>query len=99
MGDTAITIQGLSKQYRIGRSRHDNLLAEGIERLFRSHAEHCPVTNTIWALKDVSLEIKKGEAVGIIGRNGSGKSTLLKILSRVTDPTKGRAVIYGRFCS
>jgi lipopolysaccharide transport system ATP-binding protein len=102
MGDIAISTQGLSKQYRIGRSRHltmYELLAERIERLFRTPAEHRSVTNTIWALKDVDLEVKKGETVGIIGRNGSGKSTLLKILSRVTDPTKGRAVIYGRLCS
>src|SRR5580700_523005 len=52
-----------------------------------------------WALKDVSLEVKRGDVLGVIGRNGAGKSTLLKILSRITEPTQGRITIRGRVAS
>jgi len=106
MIDIAIRVEKLSKRYRIGRAqqRHDTLrdalvagLRAPLERLRRDgRGLDRPAEDTIWALKDVSFEVKCGEVLGIIGRNGAGKSTLLKILSRITEPTEGRAVIDGR---
>ncbi|HPT23908.1 MAG TPA: ABC transporter ATP-binding protein [Anaerolineaceae bacterium] len=103
--DYAIQVKGIGKRYRIGaaQERSDTLRdlivsqvgkARGIFQPRRSAArsDH----NHIWALRDVSFDVKKGQALGIIGRNGAGKSTLLKVLSRVTDPTEGVGELRGR---
>lgn len=110
--ELAIRVEGLSKRYRIGaavgtaglggyRTLRDALLEhlQASVRKFtapRRDAAADGDDNTIWALHDVTLDIKRGEVVGIIGRNGAGKSTLLKILSRITEPTSGFAETYGR---
>jgi lipopolysaccharide transport system ATP-binding protein len=109
MSDVAIRVVGLSKQYYIGgpQKRYDRLgerLADAFTAPFRRAGKllrgqatgAAGLDEKIWALQDVSCEIKHGELVGIIGRNGAGKSTLLKILSRITEPTGGYADIYGR---
>jgi lipopolysaccharide transport system ATP-binding protein len=101
MGDIAIRVEKLSKQFKIGvaKNRYHTLrdrLTDGFKALFRRHGRLAPANDTIWALKDMSFEVEQGEVVGIIGPNGAGKSTLLKILSRITEPTEGRAEIYGR---
>jgi len=94
----AIRIEGLGKQYTIGgpqapyRTLRDTL-AEGARGILRRGAGQ---PRRFWALRDVSLEVRHGEIVGIIGRNGAGKSTLLKILSRITAPTTGRVELRGR---
>ena len=107
MSDIAIRVENLSKQYRIGgpQARYKTIresLTEAVQSPFRRlssvvRGQSSAVSNeTIWALKDVSFEVKRGEVVGIIGRNGAGKTTLLKILSRITEPTEGHAEIHGR---
>ena len=102
MSDVAIRVEHLSKQYRIGGSQAPyQTLRETIVGAVRKplkvlSGESKVGPEKIWALNDVSFEIKRGEVVGVIGRNGAGKSTLLKILSHITSPTKGRVEIHGR---
>jgi lipopolysaccharide transport system ATP-binding protein len=94
MSELALRCDNLSKRYKIGSPARYQTLREAISRAaFRSLRNQ---NGHIWALKDVSFEIKRGEVVGVIGLNGAGKSTLLKILSRITAPTRGCALIHGR---
>lgn len=101
--DFAIQVRSLSKLYHIGalQQQHDTLRDALVARLKRPAGSSAKQGdgrngNTIWALKDVSFDIERGEVIGVVGRNGAGKSTLLKILSRITEPTSGRAEIHGR---
>ncbi|MBI2815521.1 MAG: ATP-binding cassette domain-containing protein [Acidobacteria bacterium] len=106
-GSVAIHCEGLGKRYRVGQRQRYRALRDTISDTLRApfrfvrQAFTAPIAGErgpefLWALKDVSLEVRHGEALGIIGRNGAGKSTLLKILSHITKPTEGQAAIRGR---
>ena len=98
-----INVENISKSYSIGRKESYGSLRDEIMQVitspFRKSSIEEKDNNTIWALKDVSFEVKEGDVLGIIGRNGAGKSTLLKILSRITEPTSGRITMKGRVAS
>ncbi|MBN2562047.1 MAG: ABC transporter ATP-binding protein [Phycisphaerae bacterium] len=102
--DTVISVENLGKRYRIGLAeKRARNLREALQRAagapfryLRSRLRETSEEEILWALRNISFEVRQGEVLGIIGRNGAGKSTLLKILSRITDPTEGRAWIKGR---
>src|SRR2546423_4760204 len=96
-----ITVENVGKRYRIGQSQASystlrDSLVEAVRSPFKRLARNNGPAEFIWAVENVSFEVKPGEVVGLIGRNGAGKSTLLKLLSRITEPTKGRILLYGR---
>jgi len=105
----AIRVEGLGKKYRIShrtvrgyRTLREDLLGvlrAASQRVIRGDFSRAEVDEDFWAIKGVSFEIENGDCVGIIGRNGAGKSTLLKLLSRITEPSKGKIVLHGRVSS
>ena len=108
--DIVIRANGLAKRYQIGRAQPHDTLRDAFahkarhawQRLRPKPADGSGSrsrTEDFWALQDVSFEVRRGEVVGIVGRNGAGKSTLLKVLSRITEPTRGSVAIRGRVAS
>jgi len=96
--NSAIKIRNLSKRFNLGEIRGYKTIRETLQNMFKLRMEKQDV-DYIWALKNVSADIRQGEVAGIIGRNGAGKSTLLKIISRITGPTEGTIELKGRVAS
>jgi lipopolysaccharide transport system ATP-binding protein len=105
VSDVAISVEGLGKRYRIAHQRDPyGRLTESLAGTLRApidllRGRRRATTEWFWALRDVSVEVRQGDVVGVIGRNGAGKTTLLKVLSRITEPTTGSVLLRGRASS
>lgn len=109
MSNVVVQVENLGKRYKLGEQNHQSSLksamGEGIRSLRRTltgrsrRRKPASQSDEFWALQDVSFEIRQGDRVGIVGRNGAGKSTLLKILSRITEPSRGEVRLRGRVAS
>ncbi len=101
--EVAIRVDNIGKRYRIGQTASYKTLRDvvmnTVTKPFRPRAEKSSDFSHIWALRNISFEVGRGEVIGIIGGNGAGKSTILKILSRITEPSEGQAELYGRVSS
>ncbi len=105
--DTVIEVRGLGKRYQLGETASLDKTTQALLRTTKNSmrflasrkAEQKPEAPYVWATRNISFDVKRGEVFGIIGHNGSGKSTLLKLLSRITFPTEGTAVTLGRVAS
>jgi len=108
MSDIAIRVAGISKRYRLGQIQSYGTLRDSIADAFSRPVRalkstrdggapaRSPRRETLWAVRDVSFDVQRGEVVGLVGRNGAGKTTVLKILSRITTPTAGEVMLRGR---
>ncbi|HRE19100.1 MAG TPA: ABC transporter ATP-binding protein, partial [Rhodocyclaceae bacterium] len=102
MSKIVIEIEGLGKRYSLSHRQRPDSLKTWLRSLARRTAagdSRHSSDEDFWALKDLSLQVRQGECLALVGKNGSGKSTLLKILSRITPPSQGRALISGRVAS
>jgi lipopolysaccharide transport system ATP-binding protein len=96
MSDTAIRVEGLGKRYRLGARQPYRRIGDALLKPLRRTSGRARRNPFLWALKDISFEVKQGEMLGVIGSNGAGKTTLLRVLSKITLPTRGKAEIWGR---
>src|SRR5271154_2043034 len=99
MSEIVIHVEGLGKRYRVGERERYVALRDVLTRAFTAPFRRGQVgskRDELWALRDVSFDVRQGEVIGLIGRNGAGKTTLLKILARITRPTTGFAEVHGR---
>ena len=101
MSEIVIKVENLSKRYMLGANDPNKTIRESIVNGFNKLLKRDPLptdskSGELWALRNVSFEVNRGDIIGVIGRNGAGKSTLLKILTRITEPTTGKITMNGR---